>query len=154
MMRECTTRTAIAFTDGSYQPNPGPCGAGSYIVLPNKEAVELAKPISRHSTILLGELVAIQMTLEYIVREVNCDWINTVHVFSDSQSVIRLLTLGWKPRQFFDTLERTKSCIRQLEAKETLVEILWSPGHADIHGNERADRLSKEASTRAASMYM
>ena len=32
--------TFLAFTDGSCKGNPGPYGAGSYVLLPNSDAVE------------------------------------------------------------------------------------------------------------------
>ena len=32
--------TVLAFTDGSCRGNPGPCGAGSYVLLPNSDAVD------------------------------------------------------------------------------------------------------------------
>jgi ribonuclease HI len=62
---ETTENTAIAFTDGSFLNNPGPCGAGA-IVFVEEETTELKQPVCKRGSILLGELVAIKIVLEYI----------------------------------------------------------------------------------------
>ena len=61
--------TVLAFTDGSCRGNPGSCGADSYVLLPNSDAVELKQPVSKLASILLGELVAIQLTLNFVIEE-------------------------------------------------------------------------------------
>ena len=48
----------LAFTDDSCRGNPGPCGTGSHVLLPNSDAVELKQPVSKLASILLGDLVA------------------------------------------------------------------------------------------------
>ena len=86
------------FTDGSCKQNPGPCGAGACVFWPGqKECVELKKPVSRLASILLGELVAISIPLEFIEKEMGRKQFAEVKMFSDSQSVVGLLTLGWTP---------------------------------------------------------
>ena len=51
LLDSCTPDSVIAFTDGSCQPNPGPCGAGSCIFMPHQEIpVCLKKPVSNHSS--------------------------------------------------------------------------------------------------------
>ena len=45
-----------------------------------------------------------------------------------------------------------KQKIQSLEHKSIMVNISWTPGHANIKGNEEADRLAKEASCEAATM--
>ena len=39
--------------------------------------------------------------------------------------------------------------MRRLEEVNVKVELSWSPGHADIKGNEHADRLGKKAAQEA-----
>ena len=55
--------TVLAFTNSSWRDNPGPCGAGACVFLLHNEAIELKQPVSKLAFILLGELVAIQLTL-------------------------------------------------------------------------------------------
>ncbi|VDI64334.1 Hypothetical predicted protein [Mytilus galloprovincialis] len=59
--------TVVAFTDGSCQSNPGPCGAGAIVIFNNKE-IELKQPVSKRGSILLAELVAIKLVLDYVSR--------------------------------------------------------------------------------------
>ena len=49
----------IAFTDGSCQGNPGPCGAGAVIFQDNERPVNLKRHVAHRGSILLPELVAI-----------------------------------------------------------------------------------------------
>ena len=42
--------------------------------------------------------------------------------------------------------------MEQVKRKGIETEIKWTPGHAEIRGNEEADRLAKEASKEAESM--
>ncbi|XP_053388561.1 ribonuclease H-like [Mercenaria mercenaria] len=136
---------AIAFTDGSCRGNPGPCGAGSCVFLPSGERMELKQPVSKMASILLGELIAIKITLEFIVKEQTKYRIPSLHIFSDSQTVIGILTLGWENKLHIKAVQEVKSIWKASEKGGTTIKLDWSPGHAAIAGNEIADRLAKEA---------
>ena len=49
-------------------------------------------------------------------------------------------------------MKETQSLISQLQEKDVRVDICWTPGHADIQGNETADCLAKEAAKEAKEM--
>ena len=112
----------------------------------------LKRPVSSHSSILLGELVAILLTIDYVTEEINNTDFSDLHIFSDSQSAIGILKLGWKPTHHKHTVAEIIQKIQKLEQKNISVNISWTPGHANIKGNEEADRLAKEASCEAATM--
>ena len=153
LLDNCSPSSIIAFTDGSCQPNPGPCGAGSCIFMPYQDnPICLKKPVSGNSFILLGELVAILITIDYVAEESSKMDKSEVHIFSDSQSAIGILKLGWQPTHHKQTVAEIRQKIKQLEQKDIKVDISWTPGHANIKGNEEADRLAKEASCEAAAM--
>ena len=59
------------------------------------------------------------------------------------------LSTGTNYRQ---TVAEIRQKISRLEQKNIKVDISWTPGHANIKGNEEADRLAKEASLEAAAM--
>ena len=104
----CEVDTVFIFTDGSCRENPGPCGAGACVYLPGQEEyVELKKPVSRLASILLGELVAIEIALNFIQSEMKKKTIKGVKIFCDSQSAIGILTLGWKPTSYQGTIKQT-----------------------------------------------
>ena len=90
--------TLVAFTDGSCRGNPGPCGDGSCIILLNSDKVELKQLVSKLASILLGELVAIKLTLDCILEETTRCKIDSVMILSDTQISVGILHLGWKTR--------------------------------------------------------
>ncbi|MEW8548403.1 MAG: ribonuclease H family protein, partial [Candidatus Thiodiazotropha sp.] len=145
--------TTLIFTDGSCKQNPGPCGAGACVYLPGQEeSVELKKPVSRLASILLGELVAISIALSFIQGEMRKRQLAGVKLFSDSQSAVGLLTLGWTPSSYQGTISQIKKQMDDIKQKGLYLDIQWTPGHADIAGNETADRLAKEAAQEAENM--
>ncbi|MCW4346280.1 MAG: ribonuclease H family protein [Candidatus Thiodiazotropha endolucinida] len=152
LLEKCDTETAVAFTDGSCLGNPGPCGAGACIFPPGEtEPVLLKQPVSSRGSILLGELVAIKMALQFIYKcktQHNKN-VSKAHIFSDSQSAVGQLVLQWEARSHKATVLEVKADLKRLERVNVAVEISWSPGHANIQGNEQADKLAKEAAQEA-----
>ena len=144
--------TVLAFTDGSCRGNTGPCGAGACVFLPNNDATELKQPVSKLASIRLGELVAIQLTLSFLIEERKKRDIDTVLIFSDSQSATGILQLGWENKSYKKTAVGIQQSLNMLEKDGINVNIQWSPGHANIRGNEIADRLAKEAAREAEEM--
>ena len=66
MVEICEPNDIVVFTDGSCLGNPGPCGSGACIFVPSQtEPVRLKRPVTNRGSILLGELVAILMALEF-----------------------------------------------------------------------------------------
>ena len=92
------------------------------------------------------------MTLNHLLNEVhnNTSQVSDIYIFSDSQSAIGILQLGWKPTQHKHTIAEIKQKIQDLQNKNISVHISWPPGHANIKRNEEADRLAKEALSEAA----
>ena len=145
-------QTVVAFTDGSCRGNPGPCGAGACLYLPGGDALNLTQPVSKLSSILVGELVAIKMTLEAVLEELKKRPIRQVQVLSDSQTAIGVLTLGWDCNAHNMLVQEIKILTSQVEDAGVKVQIDWTPGHATIEGNEQADRLAKAAALEAETM--
>ncbi|XP_063415835.1 ribonuclease H-like [Mytilus trossulus] len=142
--------TTLAFTDGSCKGNPGPCGAGAAILISNStEHVELTQPVSNRGSILLGELVAIKLVIDFLIIPNNRKNTESIQIFSDSQSAIGILTLNWKSDNYGKTIHDIKIGILALKSEGIIVSIEWTPGHADIQGNELADQLAKKAAQEA-----
>ena len=152
LVENCNYNDLIVFTDGSCLGNPGPCGSGACIFLPNKvEPVMLKRPVTNRGSILLGELVAILMSLEFAQAEQRKRQIHGITIFSDSQSAVGILTLGWTATSHKKAVEDIKLLISDLENSGLEISIKWTPGHADIKGNCIADELAKEAAEEAKS---
>ena len=107
LIEKCDAGTVIAFTDGSCLGNPGPCGAGACLFPPGSgEPVMLKQPVSSRGSILLGELVGIKMAIQYISRCITRgEVIRKVHIFSDSQSAVGQLQLGWECKSHRTTVQ-------------------------------------------------
>ena len=80
-IQETGPATVIAFTDGSCRGNPGPCGAGACLYLPRQEElIKLKKPVAKTASILLGEIVAINIALKFCLEEIYRSNIDHIHV--------------------------------------------------------------------------
>ena len=102
-------------------------------------------PRPGRGSILLGELVAIKMVISHIANtshQRHENQIKKLHIFSDSQCAIGHLTLGWEAKIHKATIHETKKDIEKLRESGMEVEISWTPGHADIKGNDQADKMA------------
>ncbi|CAG2202636.1 unnamed protein product [Mytilus edulis] len=70
LLGDSTDSTVVAFTDGSCQGNPGPCGAGAVVYSGNSQGISLKRPVANRGSILLAELVAILMVLEHCITTI------------------------------------------------------------------------------------
>ena len=140
----------MAFTDGSCLGNPGPCGSGACIFVPNQtEPIRLKRPVTNRGSILVEEVVAILMALKFAQSEHRKRQIHGITIFSDSQSAVGILTLGWTATSYKTAVEDIKHLITDLEKSSLEINIKWTPGHSDIRGNCIADELAKEAAQEA-----
>lgn len=68
IMMEAIEGAIFAFTDGSCLINPGPCCAETAIYTNHHQPVHLRRPVATRDSILLGDLVAILIALEFILE--------------------------------------------------------------------------------------
>ncbi|CAG2208734.1 RNASEH1 [Mytilus edulis] len=130
-----TPNTAVAFTDGSCLGNPGPCGAGAIIYINDKEE-KLKRPVSNKGSILLAELIAIKMVLDYI-ESFSKEQINTLTLL-DSQTVTRYLNSQLESDSYHQTINESKGKNKNLN-EHGFNKLKSTPGHANIKGNDEAD---------------
>ena len=106
----------MEFTDGSCLGNPGPCGAGACLFMAGSvDPIMLKQPVSNRGSILLGELEAIKLALKHIYqykmeRQMHVD-IKKILIFSDSQSAVGQLVLGWVCKSHQNTILEVKNII-------------------------------------------
>ena len=152
IVNESPESSIIAFTDGSCLGNPGPCGAGAAIFPGDHEPVNLKRPVAHRGSILLGELVAILMVLEYCLSNVLKSAFTDLKILSDSQSAVGIVSHDWKSSNYTDLIMDIKEHIATLLKNGIQTTVAWTPGHADIAGNEQADKLAKEAAQEATTL--
>ena len=59
----------------------------------------------------VNELVAIQITLNYLIEEKKVRDISTILIFCDSQSAVELLQLGWENKSYKKTAMDIQQCL-------------------------------------------
>lgn len=96
----------------------------------------LKQPVTNRGSILLGETVAIKMALQYIYRDKTQRGaiIEKVHIFSDSQSAVGQITLGWEVNSHRSLIQEVKAEMKKLQEAGVQVELSWSTGYANIGG--------------------
>ena len=73
-------------------------------------------------------------------------------MFSDSQSAVGILTLGWQRNSHKQVIAEINQTLKSLEKEQIQINLKWTPGHAEITGNEIADQLAKAAAEEAERM--
>lgn len=137
-LESLSPETVRCFTDGSCIGNPGPCGTGVYIQLPDKE-------IKHHRYLGEGtnnkaELSAVLDAMRLLEAE-EIDNNTSVVVCTDSKYVVGILTQNWKAKANRDIIVPLRTEVK----KWTDITIRWVAGHADIPENDEADRLANLA---------
>jgi len=152
--------SARVYTDGSFTPatdrRPAKLGAAALLTSSHPPS-HLTSVEALHADrwgIVEAELQAILLGLWLCHPEPGKRGWNRIDVFTDSQTALHRLASPW--REDFRPLRHLTLQIRQEVAslRERFVipiNFWWIPGHADIWGNEQADRLAAQASERTPS---
>ena len=141
-----TCRDVLLFTDGSALNNPGPTGAGAvaYIDGYNSVPVLMKKGVTPIGNNYTGELVGIQIGLEFIA---DLEYVQnrSVHILTDCQPAIKTAFGGHLPSCKIETVISIHESMNKICGRGNEVKIHWAPGHKDIEGNELADQQAKTA---------
>jgi len=130
--------THYVYADGSCLGNPGPGGWAAVIV----------KPGGVSNTIFGGDPATTNNRMELTAAIEGLRIIpNSTRVVlrTDSQYVVKTMTLGWKRKQNVDLWEKLEH-----EAAQRDVSFEWVEGHAGDPLNEEADRNARNAAVTAA----
>jgi ribonuclease HI len=137
----------IAYTDGSLTDNTA--GAGYHI--PHTaitEATDVSLPLGNQMEVYDAELFAITESAKHILRIAKTRQLRnkSAWIFSDNQSAITRLS-SLKPGPGQSSSIAISHTAQELKTRQISLSIQWAPGHKDIPGNERADKLAKHATT-------
>ena len=128
------TDAITIFTDGASSGNPGPAGIGILLRFGGHEK-EISENIGV-ATNNVAELTAIKTGLMAVKKREM-----PVRIYTDSTYALGVLTKGWKVKKNPGLVNSTKSIL----SKFSKVKLLKVKGHAGDPGNERADRLARDA---------
>jgi ribonuclease HI len=134
------------FTDGSSNPNPGPCGGG--VIIYNYPSLGLTHTISMaggFGSNNIAELQALGLAYCWILR-LAPTLVRKVIIFSDSSYAIDIATGKSTPKKHTKLAKLIRSLFRR-STKQRPSTLTWVPGHVNILGNEEADRLAKLAAS-------
>lgn len=137
MVQEHEHKRYVVYADGACLGNPGPGGWGVVIVEPESERHDLSGGPYPGTTNNRMEITAVIEALKDLEQGAE------VIVRSDSEYVVKTMTLGWKRnanRELWSDLDR--------EVARRKVTFEWVAGHAGNHWNERADELARAAAKR------
>jgi ribonuclease HI len=135
-------KEVIIYTDGGSDPNPGRGGYG-VVLMHGKHRKEISGGY-RHTTNNRMELTAVIEALKALKEPCR------VRLYSDSEYVVKAMTLGWVQKWIKKRWKKVKNpdLWQQLVevAGKHQVEFKWVKGHAGIPENERCDQLATIAS--------
>jgi ribonuclease HI len=127
-----------AFTDGSSNPNPGPCGAGVMGYWKDQTFKHYAS--LGHGSNNIGELYAAGMALDLFKKLFNqhlfTNQVTTLVILTDSLYVYGLMTQNHKAKKNTRLVRALRDKLRHFPVR---VEWVWCPGHMGVAGNELAD---------------
>jgi ribonuclease HI len=127
------------YTDGSCLGNPGP-GGWAYIIVQEGEP---RKESSGHCSNTTNNRMEMKAAIEALKHIPPCQ---TLVVYSDSQLLIRTMTLGWKRKKNQDLWAE----LDQVSAGHRITW-QWIRGHDGHPENEACDSLAQRAATIAKS---
>jgi ribonuclease HI len=122
------------YTDGSCLKNPGGPGGYAAVIFRDEELIEEVSGGDAVTTNNRMELMAAVVGLR-AVRDPA-----VITLYSDSQYLIKTLTLGWKRMKNVDLWARLDQA-----TKPHRVSWQWGRGHNGNPGNVRADALANQA---------
>ncbi|XP_055499259.1 uncharacterized protein LOC129701820 isoform X1 [Leucoraja erinacea] len=127
----------LIFTDGSKDPVAETTGAAVVVQGMN---VELYKRTNNYLTVYTVELYAILMAVRWMEQMQPCK----VLICSDSLSAIQSIGSGASHRRP-DLVYEILLLLSQVTRRGSDVTLLWVPAHIGVLGNEKVDKLAKEA---------
>ena len=101
-------------------------------------------------TLIWHLVVAVLMVLEHLILHPQLG--GHIQILSDSQTTVRIISHGWKSNSYKNTIEEIRQAIKSLTLNRITVELQWTPVHAELQGNGKADQLAKEGAEEARSM--
>ena len=147
-LNQFTDREVLLFTDGSALGNPGPTGAGAVAYVDGYKCspVLLKKSVSPLSNNYTGELVGIQIGLEFL-SELDYVQNRSIHILTDCQPAIKTAFGNQLPKNKIDIVFDIKNSLGKIQERNNKIIVHWVPGHKEIEGNELADKQAKEAAS-------
>ena len=106
----------------------------------------LKKGVSPISNNYTGELVGIQIGLEFILELENIQN-RPIHILTDCRPAIKTAFGNHLPKNKIEIVFDIKNSLGKIWERNNKINVHWVPGHKEIEGNELADKQAKEAAS-------
>ena len=140
------------YTDGSAFQGTAFAGFGVFLKYPDCSVFELSEACGKSCSNYDAEILGLISAVELIHQNFEIgekDPTNTV-IFTDSQSTLEALENPYEsPNSNIDLL--ALSIHNLLTSYDIQLTLQWIPGHSDLQGNDRADKLAKEGAKKEQS---
>ena len=130
------------FTDGSKRED-GLSGSGYVVYYQGNEIRKEFISLGRSASVFQAEVIAIKAVAEDLLSRDSHN--SAIDIYSDSQAAIQ--AIGGL-RVTARTVMTCKDALSKLVSHNNVVSLFWVPGHSDVEGNERADQLAREGSSK------
>lgn len=150
------------YCDGACSPNPGKSGTGLALYQHGKPTALYYGLYQPNGTNNTAELNGILMSLKLAQKQLEST--NKVQILSDSKYSIDSITKwakGWQAkgwtrgkREEIKNVELIKECFALYQVLKTQLIISHVKGHANIEGNELADRMAVLARTQQQKTFI
>ena len=130
------------FTDGSKRED-GLSGSGYVIYHQGAEIHKESISLGCSASVFQAEIVAISAVAEDLLARHSHDTV--IDIYSDSQAAIQ--AIGGL-RVTACTVKTCRDALSKLVSHNNAVTLNWVPGHCDVTGNERADQLARDGSSK------
>ena len=134
----------LYFTDGSSFGNPGPSGAGFAAYCDNSLVDSAAFSLGETSN-NVAELHGLREALADARSRHDphgCCPPRRIYIFTDNLYALNVSIGKWKAKAHRPLIATIQKLITDLR-RSSFLTIGWVPGHADVEGNEAADKLAK-----------
>jgi ribonuclease HI len=143
-----STSNLIVYTDGSMVIKSGfkRIGAACVVYHMNEEVNSNKMGLGGHAEVYDAELAALMMGISTATTLAKVHGAHHIHIYADNTSAISSI-FNPKPTggQHYAITFYNKAVEFLDENEAHTINISWCPGHSGIRGNERADRLAKQA---------
>ena len=129
------------YTDGSAFKTTINAGYGSWIVLPDDTSHEISQPCGSMCSNFEAETMGIKAAVEYIntLFQSNPTNITNIVVYTDSKAALQSI----KENTCKDAIQAAMKISQLLMTYPIRLVLQWIPGHWDVPGNDKVDRLAK-----------
>ncbi|KAI1000704.1 hypothetical protein K3495_g7494 [Podosphaera aphanis] len=155
-IRELPPWDILVFSDGSKQKD-GSAGVGAVVLHRDITIAEVKVPLGPDFEVYDSEIIGALAGLRAAIAAPSAHLATNIHVILDNQEVAQRLLVSSPSKSSQKEILEFRDLASCWPGRRILpiaspgrVQVMWSPGHVGIPGNERADKLAGETARQPA----